>query len=97
MSKEVFYYVLVKDILDNCGGLFNILGFIYCMICLRIIFFDQDKMDIEVLKWFDGVIGVVEVEMLQIIFGVGVVNYVVDVFVNFMLFGKNIDLKEVVL
>ena len=47
----------------------NIASFTHCMTRLRVTPIDESLVKIDVLKKIDGVLGVVEEETLQIIFG----------------------------
>ncbi|QCX34325.1 PTS trehalose transporter subunit IIBC [Caloramator sp. E03] len=68
-SKEV-----AKQVIDNVGGLENISGNATCMTRLHVTVVDTSKVNVEALKKIEGVMGVVEGQTVQIVFGPGKVN-----------------------
>lgn len=68
-SKEV-----AKQIIDNVGGLENISGNATCMTRLHVTVVDTSKVNVDGLKKIEGVMGVVEGQTVQIVFGPGKVN-----------------------
>lgn len=67
---------LARGILKHIGGKENIRSFTNCMTRVRIDVVDQDKVDKAALKAIDGVMGVIEDEVIQIVVGPGTVNKV---------------------
>lgn len=67
-------------LLEKLGGKDNIRSNESCMTRLRVGVRDRSKVDIEGLKGIDGVLGVVESDTVQIVFGPGKVNKVFDAF-----------------
>ena len=67
-------------LLEKLGGKDNIRSSESCMTRLRVGVRDRSKVDIEGLKGIDGVLGVVESDTVQIVFGPGKVNKVFDAF-----------------
>lgn len=73
MSKEK---VLASSIISALGGKENIAHFTHCMTRLRVDVVSGNKVELDVLKKIDGVMGVVEDDNLQIVVGPGTVNKV---------------------
>ena len=69
-----------KKLLEKLGGKENITSNEACMTRLRVGVKDISKVDIEGLKSIEGVMGVVESDTVQIVFGPGTVNKVLDAF-----------------
>ncbi|WP_028392868.1 PTS transporter subunit EIIC [Bacillus cihuensis] len=67
---------LAKEISEKVGGDSNIRQIAYCMTRLRLQLNDTSKVNITEIKAIDGVMGVIEDEMLQIVIGPGLVNKV---------------------
>ncbi len=74
------YKQISKELLVLLGGASNITSNAACMTRLRIGLKDTSKVEIEKIKKLDGVLGVVESDTLQIVFGPGKVNKVLDEF-----------------
>ena len=74
------YQKLSKKLLDKLGGKENIKSTEACMTRLRVGVKDISKVDIAGLKGIEGVMGVVESDTVQIVFGPGTVNKVLDSF-----------------
>ncbi|MGT2754282.1 PTS transporter subunit EIIC [Streptococcus ovis] len=76
------FALVSQQILENVGGKSNILGNIVCMTRLRLQLRDRALVNLEKLKNIEGVLGVVEADTLQIVFGPGTVNKVGEAFAN---------------
>lgn len=74
------YKQVSEELLSLLGGKTNITSNAACMTRLRIGVKDLSKVDLEQLKKVEGVLGVVESDTLQIVFGPGKVNKVLDEF-----------------
>ncbi|MBE5988749.1 MAG: PTS trehalose transporter subunit IIBC [Paenibacillaceae bacterium] len=74
------YKQVSEELLSLLGGKTNITSNAACMTRLRIGVKDLSKVDLEQLKKVEGVLGVVESNTLQIVFGPGKVNKVLDEF-----------------
>lgn len=74
------FTLVSQQILENVGGKANILGNVVCMTRLRLQLRDQALVNLEKLKKIEGVLGVVEADTLQIVFGPGTVNKVGQAF-----------------
>jgi PTS system IIB component, Glc family (TC 4.A.1)/PTS system IIC component, Glc family (TC 4.A.1) len=74
------YKQISEELLQLLGGKSNITSNAACMTRLRIGLKDMSKADIEKVKKVEGVLGVVESDTLQIVFGPGKVNKVLDEF-----------------
>ena len=72
--------VVSNELLRALGGKENITSNEACMTRLRVGVKDMSKVDVDAVKKIDGVMGVVESDTLQIVFGPGTVNKVLDVF-----------------
>lgn len=75
MTKE---QKIAKGILEHVGGKENLEKVIHCMTRVRMSIIDYSKVDIEGLKAVDGVMGIVEDDMLQVVVGPGTVNKVAN-------------------
>lgn len=69
---------LLKDIVENVGGINNIRSATNCMTRMRIRLNDESKVDHESLEDVEGVMGVVDAETLQIVVGPGTAKKVTD-------------------
>ena len=69
------------QLLELLGGRDNILSNEACMTRLRVGVRDMSVVDIDAIKQVEGVMGVVEADTLQIVFGPGTVNKVLNAFV----------------
>ncbi|GLC83238.1 PTS transporter subunit EIIC [Lacrimispora brassicae] len=76
----VNYKQISEQLLTLLGGKANITSNAACMTRLRVGLRDTSKVDIEGVKKVEGVLGVVESDTLQIVFGPGKVNKVLDEF-----------------
>lgn len=70
-----------QELLEHLGGKDNIRANDACMTRLRVGVRDRSLVDLEAIKQVDGVMGVVEADTLQIVFGPGTVNKVLEAFV----------------
>lgn len=70
------YKRIAKEVLTLLGGKGNVYGNATCMTRLRVTLKDSSKVDLENLKKVEGVMGIVESDTLQIVFGPGKVNKV---------------------
>ncbi|WP_398584561.1 PTS transporter subunit EIIB, partial [Streptococcus suis] len=71
---------VAKQVLENVGGRENILGNAVCMTRLRLQLRDDKLVHLDSLKNIEGVLGVVEADTLQIVFGPGTVTKVGQAF-----------------
>ena len=78
-------------LLDALGGKENIRSNNACMTRLRVGVHDLSRVDLEALRAVEGVLGVVEADTLQIVFGPGKVNKVLDAFVGLTGIPKGAD------
>lgn len=69
-----------KSLLQELGGKGNVSSNEACMTRLRVGVKDMSKVNVEAIKKIEGVMGVVESDTLQIVFGPGTVNKVLDAF-----------------
>lgn len=69
-----------KELLNLLGGKTNIKSNMACMTRLRVGVKDVTKVDVEAIKQVEGVMGVVESDTIQIVFGPGKVNKVLEAF-----------------
>ena len=69
-------------LLDALGGKQNIRSNDACMTRLRVGVRDLSRVDLDAIRGIEGVLGVVEADTLQIVFGPGKVNRVLDAFVG---------------
>lgn len=67
---------MAKEITEQVGGVSNIRGISHCMTRLRLTLQDDSKVNVELLKKVEGVMGVIEDETLQVVVGPGTVNKV---------------------
>ena len=74
------YKKISEALIELLGGTSNITSNAACMTRLRIGLKDTSKVEIERIKQVEGVLGVVESDTLQIVFGPGKVNKVLDEF-----------------
>ena len=74
------YKQISEQLLTLLGGKANITSNAACMTRLRVGLRDTSKADIEGVKKVEGVLGVVESDTIQIVFGPGKVNKVLDEF-----------------
>lgn len=74
------YKQISEQLLVLLGGKSNITSNAACMTRLRVGLKDVNKADIEAVKKVEGVLGVVESDTIQIVFGPGKVNKVLDEF-----------------
>lgn len=71
-----------SQLLQALGGVGNITSNEACMTRLRVGIRDLSCVNLEEIKAIDGVLGVVQADTLQIVFGPGTVNKVLDAFVE---------------
>lgn len=71
---------ICKQLLDNLGGKDNVNSNEACMTRLRVGVIDPSKVNIEAIKKIEGVMGVVESDTIQIVFGPGKVNEALEAF-----------------
>ncbi len=69
-----------RQLLDGLGGRGNVLSNEACMTRLRVGVRDMSLVDLEAIGRVEGVMGVVEADTLQIVFGPGRVNRVLEAF-----------------
>lgn len=69
-----------RELFEALGGAQNIEGCEACTTRLRVTLRDMSKVNMDAVRSCDGVMGVVESTTLQIVFGPGVVNKVLDAF-----------------
>ena len=74
------YGKTAEQLLGLFGGKGNVRGNAACMTRLRVTVADTDKVDVEGIKALDGVMGVVMDDTVQVVFGPGTVNKVLDAF-----------------
>ncbi|MCH3973334.1 MAG: PTS transporter subunit EIIC [Oscillospiraceae bacterium] len=74
------YEQTAQKVLTAIGGKANVVANMTCMTRLRVSLRDASKVNMDTLKKIDGVLGVVQSENLQIVFGPGVVRKVGDEF-----------------
>lgn len=73
---------LAKEIYQAVGGQENVNKIIHCMTRVRMDIKDRARVNMEDLKKIDGVMGVVDDEMLQVVVGPGTVNKVANAMVE---------------
>ncbi|MEK4710615.1 PTS transporter subunit EIIC [Bacillus sp. FSL R10-2780] len=73
MKKEE---IMASRITEQLGGVKNIRGIAHCMTRLRLTLHDESKVNMDLLKKVEGVMGVIEDETLQVVVGPGTVNKV---------------------
>ncbi|MBR3326149.1 MAG: PTS transporter subunit EIIC [Atopobiaceae bacterium] len=71
-----------QQVLDALGGKENVRSNEACMTRLRVSVHDMSLVDLDALGKIDGVMGVVNADTLQIVFGPGTVNKVLESFVR---------------
>ncbi|MCR4781557.1 MAG: PTS transporter subunit EIIC [Lachnospiraceae bacterium] len=69
-----------KELLSLLGGKENVKSNMACMTRLRVSVKDMSKVDVDAIKEVEGVMGVVTSDTIQIVFGPGKVNKVLDAF-----------------
>jgi PTS system sucrose-specific IIC component len=74
------YKKVAQEVLKLVGGKSNVLGNATCMTRLRVTVKDSSKIKTNEIKKIEGVLGVVESDTLQVVFGPGKVNKVGDEF-----------------
>lgn len=74
------YEEISKHLIKFLGGTSNIISEAACMTRLRVELKDMSKVDFEGIKQLEGVLGVVESDIIQIIFGPGKVNKILEEF-----------------
>lgn len=84
-KKRTQYEQIAKQITDLVGGKDNVQGTAHCATRLRIVLKDNDLMDLKGLENVDLVKGVFMAgDQLQLIFGMGLVNDVYEVFAEYV-------------
>lgn len=76
------YKTIATDVLKLVGGRENVSANATCMTRLRITVKNNSLVDVEGLKKVEGVLGVIEQDTIQVVFGPGKVNKVGDEFAN---------------
>ena len=77
------YGKAAQEVVEHIGGTSNVIGNAACMTRLRIKLADASKVDLEGLKAVDGVLSVVtDGDRIEVVFGPGIVNKVLDEFVK---------------
>lgn len=74
------YQKVAKEVLDAVGGGENVTANAACMTRLRVGVADHGKVDLTRLKAVEGVLGVVDSDTVQLVFGPGIVNRVGQAF-----------------
>lgn len=74
------YQKVAKDVLEAVGGKENVIANAACMTRLRVGVADHGRVDLARLKGVEGVIGVVDSDTVQLVFGPGIVNRVGQAF-----------------
>lgn len=74
------YKQISEQLVELLGGISNISSNAACMTRLRVGIKDLSKVDVEGIKKIEGVLGIVESDTLQIVFGPGKVNKVLEEF-----------------
>lgn len=69
-----------RQLIDKLGGRDNIRSNDACVTRLRVGVCDLSRVDVDAIKALDGVLGIVASDTVQIVFGPGVVNQVLDTF-----------------
>lgn len=75
-AREMDYPKTAKEVLSAVGGKENVAANAVCMTRLRVSVADTSKVDVSRLKNIEGVLGVVNSQTVQIVFGPGTVNKV---------------------
>ena len=70
------YKRIAEEVLESIGGKDNVYGNATCMTRLRITVKDKVAVDVGRIKKIEGVLGIVESDTIQIVFGPGKVNKV---------------------
>ena len=73
---------IAADVLAAVGGKENVKSNEACMTRLRVGVRDMSLVDLDAIGKIDGVMGVVSADTLQIVFGPGTVNKVLEAFVG---------------
>ncbi len=68
------YKKIAADVLEAVGGKENVSANATCMTRLRIGVMNHEKVDLPSIKKIEGILGVVDSDTVQIVFGPGVVN-----------------------
>ena len=76
------FEAISRELIAGLGGVDNIATNEACMTRLRVGVRDMSRVDYEAIKSVDGVMGVVQSDTLQIVFGPGTVNKVLDAFTS---------------
>lgn len=76
------FEAISNKLLEALGGVDNIVTNEACMTRLRVGVRDMSLVNMEAIKSVDGVMGVVQSDTLQIVFGPGTVNKVLDAFTS---------------
>jgi PTS system sucrose-specific IIC component len=76
------YKRIAQEVLNSVGGKGNVSANVTCMTRLRITLKDSSKVKLDEVKKIEGVLGVVESDTLQVVFGPGKVNKVGDEFAS---------------
>ncbi|MFL0247657.1 PTS transporter subunit EIIC [Candidatus Clostridium stratigraminis] len=76
------YKRIAQEVLNSVGGKSNVSANFTCMTRLRISLKDTSKVKLDEVKKIEGVLGVVESDTLQVVFGPGKVNKVGDEFAS---------------
>lgn len=61
--------IMAQTILNHVGGKENVIHNMICISRLRVELKDESKADLEAIKAMDGVLGIIETEVLQIVLG----------------------------
>ncbi len=72
--------IVSKTLITHLGGRENIIGAEACMTRLRVSVHDIKKVDMSAIEKTEGVMGVVHADTVQIVFGPGTVNKVLQAF-----------------
>ncbi len=73
---------IAKQIYEQVGGTSNVARIIHCMTRVRMTIIDHSKVNLDALKAVDGVKGVIDGEILQVVIGPGTVNKVAQKMVD---------------
>lgn len=76
------YEAVSRELLASLGGVDNVATNEACMTRLRVGVRDMSQVDVAAIKSIEGVLGVVESDTLQVVFGPSVVNKVLDAFTS---------------
>ena len=80
--KEDKVVRIAKQIYEQVGGTSNVTHIIHCMTRVRMTIIDPSKVNLVALKAVDGVLGVVDGEILQVVVGPGTANKVAQKMVD---------------